>query len=235
VAWQVGALASVVAQAASFAATVPLLPGSTTPRIARTALTLVLIPVIWSVTPSPKAGDTLIGAVLGGSIAGSMCGLSASVVACAVSAAGDVIDLALGSPPFIERTPAGGPIARLYQLAYAVVLFQSGGLMMMIAAFAGQSSGFNHSLTLYGIAALAKASFRSGIMIAGPSLFAQALSTVIVGILSRVAPQIGGILFSAPLISGSVLIAITFGAVTLWSVLTDVVRQIVSFQRSLGL
>jgi flagellar biosynthesis protein FliR len=224
-----------VAQAASFAATVPLLPGSNTPRIARMALTLVLIPVIWSVTPSPKAGDTLIGAAVGGSIAGALCGLSASVIASSVSGAADIIDFALGSPPFIERTPAGGPIARLYQLAYAVVLFQSGGLMTMIAAFAGQSSAFHPSLTLHGIAALARASLRSGIMIAGPSLFAQALSTVVVGIFSRVAPQIGGILFSAPLISGSVLIAVTFGTVTLWSVLTDVVRQIVSVQASSGL
>jgi len=230
VVWQPTAgVAAAVAQAAAFAGTVPLMPAGATPRVARAALAVVLIPLLWSIEPSRSHVGEPIAAMLDGAMTGAMFGLSAAVIAGAVTAAGDLIDVALGSPPFAEHAPTGGPIARVYQLAYAVVLLRSGGLLVMIGEFARASAALPHPLlTLHGLAMLASASFRTSLLIAGPSLFAQALATIIAGIFSRVAPQIGGLLFSAPLISGSVLIAVTVGAFVLWSDLTDVVRQMMS-------
>lgn len=224
---EAGLIAAVV-QAATFAATVPLMPAGATPRVARAALAVVLIPLLWSLTPSRSRMDQPIAAMLDGAIAGAMFGLSAAVIAGAVTAAGDLIDAALGSPPFAERALTGGPIARVYQLVYAIVLLRSGGLVMMIGEFTRASSALEHpTLTLHGLAVLGSASVRTSLLIAGPSLFAQALATVVAAILSRIAPQIGGLLFSAPLVSGSVLIAVTIGAFALWSDLTDVVRHMV--------
>jgi len=221
-------LSAAVAQAAAFAATVPLMPTGATPRVARAALALVLIPLLWNVTPSRALVGDPTSALLYGAMSGAMFGLSASVIAGAVGAAGDLIDVALGSPPFAERAPAGGPIARVYQLAYALVLLQSGGLTMMIAEFARASSALHPLLTLHGLTALGSASLRTSLLIAGPSLFAQALATLIAGILSRVAPHIGGMLFSAPLVSVSVLFAVTIGSFVLRSELIDLVRQMIA-------
>lgn len=228
--WQPTAgLMAEVAQAAAFAATVPLMPAGATPRVARAALAVVLIPLLWTVLPSRSPMGEPIAAMLEGAIAGATFGLSAAVIAGAVTAAGDLIDVALGSPPFAEHALTGGPIARVYQLVYAIVLLRSGGLVAMIGEFARASSGLHHPLlTVHGLAMLGTASVRTSLLIAGPSLFAQALATIVAGMLSRVAPQIGGLLFSAPLISGSVLIAVTVGAFVLWSNLTDVVRQMIN-------
>ncbi len=222
-------LTAAVAEATAFATTVPLMPAGATPRTARAALALVLIPLLLSVAPTQSRAGDPVAAMLYGAMVGAMFGLSAAVIANAVTAAGNLIDVALGSPPFGEHAPTGGPVARVYQLAYAVVLLQSGGLTMMIAAFARASSALQHPLlTLHGLAALGGTSFRTSLLIAGPSLFAQALATLIAGILSRVAPQIGGLLFSAPLISVSVLFAATIGSFELRSELTDVVRQVIA-------
>jgi flagellar biosynthesis protein FliR len=221
-------LSAAVAQAVAFAATVPLMPAGATPRVARAALAFVLIPLLWNVAPwRALVGDPTT-ALLYGAMSGAVFGLSASVIAGAVGASGDLIDVALGSPPFAERAPTGGPIARVYQLAYALVLLRSGGLTMMIAEFARASSALHPLLTLHGLAALGSASFRTSLLIAGPSLFAQALATLIAGILSRVAPHIGGLLFSAPLVSVSVLFAVTIGSFVLRSELIDVVRQMIA-------
>jgi flagellar biosynthesis protein FliR len=230
VVWQPSpGLAPAVAQAVAFAATVPLMPAGATPRIARAALAVTLIPFLWNVAPCRSCVGAPIAAAIYGAMLGAMFGLSATVVAGAVSTAGDLIDVALGSPPFVERAASGGPIARVYQLAFALIFLRSGGLTMMIAEFVHASAALQHPLlTLPGLAALGRASLGTSLLIAGPSLFAQALATLIAGILSRVAPQIGGVLFSAPLISGSVLLAVTVGTFVLRSELVDVVRNTIA-------
>lgn len=228
-------LPAAVARAVAFAATVPLMPVGATPRVTRAALALVLIPLLWTAAPYRALVGEPVRALLYGAMQGAMFGLSAAVIAGAVTAAGDLIDVALGSPPFVERAPSAGPVARVYQLAFALVLLQSGGLTMMIAEFARASSELQHpSLTLHGLTALGSASLRTSLLIAGPSLFAQALATLTAGILSRVAPQIGGVLFSAPLISVSVLFAVTIGSFVLRSELAGVVREIIALLAGLA-
>lgn len=220
-------LAVAVAEALAFAATVPLMPAGATSRIARLCLAVAAISILWNVSPQ-HVGEPIV-AMLHGAIAGATCGLGAAIIASAVNAAGDLIDVALGSPPFAERASTGGPIARVYQLAYALVLVASGGLTKMIAEFAHASFALQQPLmSMHALATIASASLRTSLLIAGPSLFAQALATLLSGILSRVAPQLGSMLFSAPLVSGSVLLAVTIGAVVLRSELIDVVRQIVA-------
>jgi flagellar biosynthesis protein FliR len=220
-------LAVAVAEALAFAATVPLMPANATPRIARLCLGVAVIPILSHVLP--RITGEPIAEMLRGAIAGASFGLSAAVVASAVNAAGDLIDVALGSPPFAERASNGGPIVRVYQLAYASILVGSGGLTKLIAEFARASSALQEPrTTMHALAAIASASFQTSLLIAGPSLFAQALAALVSGILSRVAPQLGSVLLSAPLVSGSVLLAVTIGALVLRQELVDVVRQIVA-------
>lgn len=227
-------LAAAAAEAAAFAATIPLMPKNAMPRVVRAALAITLVPLLWSTEQLRAHTDSLTMAIVERAIAGAAFGLAAAVVAGAVNAAGDAIDVALGSPPFAQRAPSGGgPIALLYQLAYAVVLLQSGGLTRIICQLAIAGDALPHPLlTMRGLAALGSASFHASFMLAGPMLFAQALATFAAGVVARAAPQLGGALFSGPVVGAAVLCTVTVGAAILWPELTELVRQTVQFAKA---
>lgn len=229
----IAALAGALARASAFAATVPLLPHQATPRTVRAGLALTLVPLLLIAEPTRVGADAMVPIVIDEGIVGAAFGLSAAVVASAVNAAGDMIDAALGSPAFLERAAAGGPVSRLYQIAFAVVLLQSGGLVTMIERFVRAGAGVPHHLTSgHALVALGGASIAASLSLAGPALFAQALATVVAGMLARAAPQLNGMLLSAPLASGSVLISLALGASILWPELVEIVRQAISLSRS---
>jgi hypothetical protein len=167
--------------------------------------------------------------VVGGACAGAAYGLGASIIAGAVKGAGGAIDTALGSPPFVSVTKAGGPVERLYHLAYALVLFGSGGFAGMIATLDGGGAFVVHrGLALAQVTTLALTSMRECLLLAGPCLFAQALATIATGVVARASPGIGGILFGTQLSSACVLLALSVGATTLGRELLDLVRSTVA-------
>jgi flagellar biosynthesis protein FliR len=226
------ALAAALAQASAFAATVPLLPYQATPRIVRAVLALMLAPLLAIASPPPDAGS-LSTALIERAAAGAAFGLCAALIASAVTAAGDLIDTALGSPPFLERSAAGGPVARLYQIAFAATLLQSGGLTALIARFARAGASLPpHLLSWHGLGKLAGASFGASLALAGPSLFAQALATLVVGVLARAAPALNGMILGGSLASGSVLLALAVGAIALRPELVEIVRETVGLATS---
>ncbi|MDQ6767707.1 MAG: flagellar biosynthetic protein FliR [Candidatus Eremiobacteraeota bacterium] len=226
-------LVAAAAEAAAFAATIPLMPKNAMPRVVRAALTITLVPLLWNADPFRAYTESMTMAVVERAIAGAAFGLAAAIVAGAVNAAGDAIDIALGSPPFAQRAPSGGPIGLLYQLAYAVVLLQSGGLTRIICQLAVAGDALPHPLlNMRGLAALGSASFHASFLLAGPMLFAQALATVAAGIVARAAPQVGGALFSGPLVGAAVLCTVTVGAAALWPELAELVRQTVQFAKA---
>lgn len=227
-------MAPAAAQAAAFAATAPLMPRHAAPPVIRGAFTLLLFPLLWAAAPPWAGADPLIASIVRQCVAGATLGLGAAAVAGAVTSAGDAIDAALGSPPFAQRVPSGGPIALLYELAYATVMLQSGGFTMLVCELVRTGAGLKHPLlSLHGLAALGTGSIRASLLLAGPSLFAQALATLAAGFLTRAAPQLGGMLFAASLTSAFVLLAVVLGAPALWPELVGLVRTLVSLASGL--
>jgi len=221
------ALAAATAQASAFSATAPIFPENAAPPVARAALVMVLIPVLMHVGATPGS-ERPIAAILEGGISGAAFGMTASVLAGAVKAAGDIIDVALGSPPFAERGASAGPVAHLYQLAYALILLESGGLTIMLGGLARAGAHLPHPLlSVRGLAALGSASISASLTLAGPSLFAQSLATLAAGLFARAAPGLGGVLFGASFNSAFVLLAVVTGAAALWPELTGLVRETV--------
>ena len=225
-------LASSAACAVAFAATLPFPPKSVSLRLVRAGLCVALVPLLCLKALAFSSPRSLVAAVIAEAIVGAGLGLAATVVAGAVGAAADLIDAALGSPPFVERAhSSGGPVALLYELAFACVLLQSGGLTTIMCALLEASATLPRAaLSPHAIAAIGSASFQAGLRIAGPALFAQALATFASAIFARAAPQLGGVLFAAPLVCVFVLISVAIGSAMLWPQLADVVRQIVSLQ-----
>jgi flagellar biosynthesis protein FliR len=211
----IAALAGALAEASAFAATVPLLGHQATPRVIRAVLALWLTPLLAIAGPQPEVQNLYI-VIVERAITGAAFGLCAAVVANAVIAAGELIDTALGSPPFLERPAMSGPIARVYQIAFAATLLQSGGLTMLIERLAQAGATLpSHLLSWHELVALGGASFGSSLALAGPSLLAQALATIVAGVLARAAPALNGMIFSGSLAPASVLLALAVGAVTL--------------------
>jgi flagellar biosynthesis protein FliR len=221
------ALAAATAQASAFSATAPIFPENAAPPVARAALVVVLIPILIHVGMTPT-NERPIAAMVEGGVTGAAFGMTASMLAGAVKAAGDMIDVALGSPPFIERAASAGPISRIYQLAYALILLESGGLTLLIGGLARAGAHLPHALlSARGLAALGNASISASLTLAGPSLFAQSLATLAAGLFARAAPGVGGVLFGASFNSAFVLLAVVTGAAALWPELTSIVRETV--------
>lgn len=220
-----GAAIAALAEASAFAATLPLLGHQGTPRVVRAVLALWITPLLAAVGPPPGAANLVV-VLVEHAITGAAFGLGAAVVAGAVIAAGELIDTALGSPPFLERAATGGPIARMYQIAFAVTLLQSGGLTALVARLAQAGAALpGHLLSWHGLAALGNVSFEASLALAGPSLLAQALATIAAGMLARAAPALNGMTFSGSLTPCSVLLALAVGATTLRPELLALVRD----------
>ncbi|MBV8164298.1 MAG: flagellar biosynthetic protein FliR [Candidatus Eremiobacteraeota bacterium] len=226
---RVSAIAGAAAEAVAFVAASPVLPEGT-PAIVRAGVIIAIVPVLLL---AERGGyEQAPSSIFSGALIGAAYGMGASLVAGAVKGAGDLIDAGLGSPPFLSMAKAGGPLQRLYHLAYTLVLFGSGGFSAMVATLAGA-----HGLAQYPqvdvprVIGLAVDSMRLCLLLAGPCLFAQALATIVTGLVARVAPSVGGILLGAQLSSASVICALALGATTLGSELLDVVRHTLALGR----
>ena len=226
------ALCGAAAQSFAFTATAPLIPGSGL-AIVRAALAIVLVPMLWQVALGRSSADPL-ASIVTGAVEGVALGMSASIVAGAVKAAGDAIDAALDSPPFASHASGAGPIDRLYQTAYAAILFGSGGFAAMVAGLVRANAGLpRHLFVLHGLVTLANVSLRESLLLAGPCLFAQALATIVSGLIARVSPALGGVLFGASVSPAFVMLALAAGASTLVPELLTLVRDTIALSSNL--
>ena len=220
-------LAAATAEAMSFTATAPLMPEGVPPMV-RATLAIVMIPLLAPLLIAHGEHH----AVFAGACTGAAYGLGASIIAGSVKGAARAVDTMLGSPPFVSMTKTDGPVERLYLLAYAVVLFGSGGFTAMIATLAGAHPVTAHqTLGVARVTMLMIISMRECLELAGPCLFAQALATVITGLMARASPALGGVLFGAQLSGASVVFTLAIGAVSLRHELVDVVRSTVVVAR----
>ncbi len=223
-----GALAASVTQACTFAATLPLAAGGSTMRVARAGLALALVPILLAAHESRPAAP-LFEAVASGALIGAAFGLSASVVCGAVSAAGSLIDSSLMWAPFADRAGTGGALAYLYQVAFILVLLQTGGFNAIVNIFARATLQLPlHIATLSGILSLGEAALKESLVLAAPALLAQTLASLLAGILARAAPQVNGMLVSAPIICAAVGLALVAGGSALFISLVEVVRELLA-------
>jgi type III secretory pathway component EscT len=223
-------LAGSAAEAVALASTVPLGVGGAAMRIARAALTLVLVPVFLAVDQG--AVQSMPAQILGGAAIGAALGLSATIVFGAVVGAGSAIDAALMWAPVSERAGNGSPIGFLYQAAFAVVFFGMGGFVLIAAIAAAATVQLPLRLaTLHGVARLGALCLSHGVALASPALLAQAIATIVTGLVARAAPQVGSILMSAPLIWSAVMLVLIAGAPLLFGGFAGLVRDLLALYR----
>lgn len=199
-------------------------------RAPRAVLSIVLIPILVS-HGSSGHNSALIAAISGG-LSGAALGLAASLIAGAASAAGALVDAGLTWAPLADRSVGGGAFAHLYQLGFALVLLQSGGLTALVGAVA-RASPHLHLGSLVSIE-LARNMFAWCLQLAAPALLSQVIASLLAGIVSRAAPAINGMLMSAPLVSAAVLLAVAGGSVAIEPLLLGLVRASVSASHSVA-
>ncbi len=221
------ALAGAIAAASAFAATVPWFSSGAIPATVRAALALTLTPLLAGRVQASHAQAPLLAALAHGALIGASFGLTAAILAAAAAAAGGAIDNALASPLGADRSAlTRGPVAHLYQIAFSAVFFASGGFNVLVERFAdGYLSAPANVASMHGLVMLADSSMRASLTLAGPSLCAQALATVLAGLFARALPQVNGMLLAAPVASAAVLFALTAGSLCLWPELVRLARR----------
>jgi type III secretory pathway component EscT len=211
-------LAGALAASSAFAATVPWFASGAIPATVRAALALTLTPLLAGRMQASHVHAPLLAVLASGALVGASFGFTAAMLAAGAAAAGGAIDNALASPLGADRTAlTRGPLAHLYQVAFSAVFFGSGGFDVLVERFAaGYLSVPANIASMHALVVLADSSMRASLTLAGPSLCAQALATVLAGLFARALPQVNGMLLAAPLASAAVLFTLTAGSLLLW-------------------
>ncbi len=219
-------LAAVLESAApafSLAATMPLGPSSVSLRTIRAGLAITLMAIL-SARQAP-ARDVL-PAVMTGALAGATLGLSATIVARAVTAAADLMENMLAPSPLAAGPPTAGTVKLLYECAFSWV-FLGSGAFGAVAGYAAHALAAEHGLpglTTRGLASLGATFFTASLALAAPACLAQLLAALVGGTIARAAPQVNGLLLNAPLLALAALGALIFAAPVLPHVMVQIAR-----------
>jgi flagellar biosynthesis protein FliR len=207
--------AAAFARASAFAATAPLAGSGAVPKALRAVLAIVLTPAIVPHVSLGSADVRLDVAALENATIGAAFGLAAATIASAASSAGAIVDAALAST-VVQREVvfggAGGPFARTFALAFAVMFLGSGALTHVCERFVSASSDSSIVPTLRGAEMLVRASFTNALWFAGPALVAQLLGTIVAASAARAAPRVNGLMLSSPLITSLLLLSMLAAA-----------------------
>ncbi len=204
------------ARSSAFAASVPLGGSGAVPKALRAALALSLTPAIVPHVSMIDRSHFAEFAFAGDAIVGAAFGLSAALIAAAASSAGSLIDGTLASTAVIGREAVfgsdGGPIARLYSLAFAAAFFGSGAMTHLCERFEMASSDAAIGLTLPGVIELVRACCDASIGLAAPAIVAQLLGTIVAAASARAAPRVNGLMLSSPLVTALALLSLLAAA-----------------------
>lgn len=215
-------------QASAFAATMPLLAPGTIPRYLRAVLAVALTPMLLNQEPAGvTAAHDWLTVLLSRALVGATFGFAASVLAGGVWAGGALLDNMLSSGIlFAAASTANGPFARLYQTGFAAIFFASGACTQLLAhATVMKFSG--HVIDWpSGLALLMSESMRASLSLAGPALFTQAITVLLCGLIARIAPQVNGLLLSAPAASVSILTVLAISTIAFWRTLANVAIEL---------
>jgi|SRR5579872_794717 len=208
------------AQAASFAATFDVFPASAVTRSVRAALAFVLVPLLLTQQSMAHGAPATLRLLGGAILAGAGCGLSASLVATACRAAGGLIDSALTATLFTQGMfQSGGPVSRLYSLAFLVVFLTSGACTRLVGILAGANAASQQVHAGAAAIALARTFTLDGLALAGPVLCLQILASLTSGAVARVAPHVNGMLLSAPIGAALMLACLALSGAMFWPLL----------------
>jgi flagellar biosynthesis protein FliR len=204
------------ARSSAFAASVPLGGSGAVPKAVRAVLALTLTPAIVPYVSVVDRGRFPEAALVADAIVGAAFGLSAALIAAAAASAGSLIDATLASTAVIGREAVfgsgGGPIARLYSLAFAAAFFGSGAMTHLCERFVMASSDAAIAPTLQGAIELVRACCDASIGLAAPAIVAQLLGTIVAAASARAAPRINGLMLSSPLVTALALLSLLAAA-----------------------
>jgi len=228
-----------IARSSAFAATAPLGGSGSIPRAVRAVLALALTPAVVTHVPvadHPAAIDSAStsSAIASEAFVGAAFGLTAAMVAATASSAGSLIDATLASAVVVSREAVfgggGGPIARLYSLAFAAAFFGTGAMTHLCERFVTASSDAAIVPTVQGAVGLVRASFDASIGLAAPAIVAQLLGTIVAATASRAAPRVNGLMLSSPLVSVLLLLSLIAAAPSTLSLVVALARAAASAQ-----
>jgi type III secretory pathway component EscT len=219
-------LAAVLVSAApafSLAATMPLGPSSVSLRTIRAGLAITLMAILSA--GQPPAGDVL-PAVMTGALAGAALGLSATIVARAVTAAAALMENMLAPSPLAAGPGTPGTVRLLYECAFSWVFLASGafGAIVGYVVHALAAEQGPPAWATRGLASLGESFFTTSLALAAPACLAQMLAALVGGTIARAAPQVNGLLLNAPLLALAALGALIFSAPALPGVMLQVAR-----------
>lgn len=168
----------------------------------------VLIAPTLPASSIPTTTDALLGDLVFQVLTGAALGFVINVLLSTVTAAGGLLDLIGGlnlpsaiDPLGLEQTPILG---QFYEQIMVVLLFLSGGYMLMIQgfmrsfSFAGYSLGTSNRVALVLIDDLSTF-FVSALEIASPILVVLFATQIVLGMLSKAAPQINVWIMGMPM------------------------------------
>jgi type III secretory pathway component EscT len=218
------AFAIALAASVTFAATVPLASESAVPSIVRLTLALAMTPLCAAHPVSePHSNIELIEQACVAASIGATLGLSASIVAAAAGAAGSLIDHALagGLSGGQEGGDGTGPFALLLPLGFSYALCSVGALDRLMVGVAMLGSTLAVQMSAGGVVGLARFACETAAALALPPLFANALATMVSGIVARVVPRSSGMLLVPALGSPLALCTVLAGVGSTMVLLRD--------------
>ncbi len=191
------AFAVALAASVALAATVPLATANTVPGIVRLALALAMTPLCAAHLPSaPHSNAELIEQTCIAASLGATLGLSATIIASAAAAAGSLIDHAIagGLSGGQDGGDGTGPFALLLPLGFSYALCSVGALDRLMMGVAALGSALAIHASTGGVVGLARVACEAAAVLALPPLFANALATMVSGMVARVVPRSSGML-----------------------------------------
>jgi flagellar biosynthesis protein FliR len=225
------------ARSSAFSATVPLGGSGSVPRALRAVLALSLTPAVVphistlhgaGFTDTAFNGASFVGAAFAAeALIGAAFGLSAAVIAAAASSAGSFIDAMLASSAVTGNEGAfgnGGPVGRLYSLAFGAAFFNCGAMTHLCERFVTASSQASIAPTLHGAVELVRACCDASIGLAAPAIVAQVLGTIVAAASARAAPRVNGSMLSSPLVTALVLVSLLAAAPSTFAHVTALAR-----------
>jgi flagellar biosynthetic protein FliR len=182
----------------------------------------------------PTTTPSLIGAVIAQVLTGAALGFVIQLLLSAVTAAGSILDLVGGltlppaiDPLSLDQTPLMG---QFYQQVVVLLLFVTGGYLLMIEGFVNSFRGPGFTLAGSGRVASVLVTdlgvfFTSALEIAAPVMVVLFAAQVVLALLSKAAPQVNVWILGFPLQVFLVLVLVAVAISAIPGFLTNILTR----------
>ena len=199
----------------------------------RRRLRLLLAPQLETAS-LPTTTPSLIGAVIAQVLTGAALGFVIQLLLSAVTAAGSILDLVGGltlppaiDPLSLDQTPLMG---QFYQQVVVLLLFVTGGYLLMIEGFVNSFRGPGFTLAGSGRVASVLVTdlgvfFTSALEIAAPVMVVLFAAQIVLALLSKAAPQVNVWILGFPLQVFLVLVLVAVAISAIPGFLTNILTR----------